>query len=367
MINLRDGYSPYLIRWTEQDDAASIGSEDGSTDRVYAPSMDSADSKALDDRVDVDIISCFNLSDESGLDVEDSVDEFLKQSLSETRSIGGDDEKLEEDMRSLSISKMNHSLKTLKEENTPKTKSSALTLSVADHHHLETRGDTVSMKEYRSLQNELAKWQSAATRWQSMANLQDEQSATMRRRESKYKQKIRDQQLEVMSLTKRLRQRDFDLEQNVKALKEREQEVEGLMNEYEAMISELIGYKESNEYRRKNSYCDGTLWKFSGDGMNNVKFNRAPKLKYVMFVPTKRRLYHSDSVHDDAETKLVNVTYVSHQNGEIERLLPPKFRGRWIKIIGEKRIVLFAAKDKQDADRWYDTIRNSLQNFAEND
>jgi len=76
MINLRDGYSPYLIRWTEQDDAASIGSEDGSTDRVYAPSMDSADSKALDDRVDVDIISCFNLSDESGLDVEDSVDEF---------------------------------------------------------------------------------------------------------------------------------------------------------------------------------------------------------------------------------------------------------------------------------------------------
>merc|ERR1711933_24169 len=123
----------------------------------------------------------------------------------------------------------------------------------------------------------------------------------------------------------------------------------------------------TNEMRKKNSYCDGTLWKFIGDGMNNVKFNKAPRLKYVMYVPTKRKLYYSDSAQDDAETKLVNVTHITHKNKDIMMNLPDKYKNTWIKIIGENRIVLFVAKDKDDADRWYITIKNSLQQYYNDD
>merc|ERR1712062_7517 len=81
MINLRDGYTPYLIRWTDdhldQQDTLSVSDQ-------YAPSMSSADSKC-NEQVDVDIVSCFNMSDEA-VSV-DSIDELLKQSLSDTEVI----------------------------------------------------------------------------------------------------------------------------------------------------------------------------------------------------------------------------------------------------------------------------------------
>ena len=65
----------------------------------------------------------------------------------------------------------------------------------------------------------------------------------------------------------------------------------------------------------------------------------------VFYAPTKRRLYYSDSVRDDADAKLVNVTYVSHQNAEIERLLPSKFGGRWIKIIGKSSVCVLCGAE----------------------
>ena len=328
-------------------------------DQLYAPSIDSADSKALDDRVDVDIISCFYMSDGSGVTgnggSEDSIDELLKHSMTDTQSSEVNAQKVStkemEEIVIPTISKMtptaNSDEKTeenieskgnQKERITP-TGYSSNTDTNQSH---KNQKETVSMKEYQSLQQQLAKWKSTAYRWQNMAKLQDAQRDTMQRRESKYKQKIWDQQHKILSLTKRLRQKEYDLGKSMRALKAKENEMERTLSEFEQYqdesartINDLIGYKEKNEYRRTNSYCDGTLWKFTGENMSHMKWNKAPKLKYVMYVPTKRILYHSESVHDDADSKLVNVTYISHQNADIERLLPSKYRGRWIKIIGE--------------------------------
>merc|ERR1712083_130974 len=98
-----------------------------------------------------------------------------------------------------------------------------------------------------------------------------------KQKDAKYKSKIRDQQ--------------YEIDKKVMELKQ-------LESVSDITIQQLLAYKKTNEMRRKNSYIDGTLWKFTGDGMSNVKFNKAPKLKYVMYVPTKRRLYYSDSTMD---------------------------------------------------------------------
>merc|ERR1712228_298379 len=209
--------------------------------------------------------------------------------------------------------------------------------NIEEHDHM------ISLEEHNRLKQDLLKWQSTAQRWQNMANRHEHSHETIeiqtKQKDIKYKQKIRNQQNEILSLQSILKTKQYEIDQ------------------------QLLAYKKTNEMRKKNSYIDGTLWKFAGDGMNNVKFNKAPKLKYVMYVPTKRRLYYSDSTMDDAETKLVNVTDVTHKNEEVMLNLPDKYKRIWIKITGQSRIVLFVAKNKLDADRWYVTIKNSLRDL----
>ena len=221
--------------------------------------------------------------------------------------------------------------------------------------------DMVSMDKYNELKEELKKWQNTAHRWQNMANEHERSHEStqikLQEKEFKYKRKIHDQQKEILKLNKLLKKTECELETKIFELRQ----LESTSN---TTIQQLLTYKISNELRKQNSYIDGTLWKFTGDGMNNVKFNKQPRLKYVMYVPTKRKLYYSDSTHDDAETKLVNVTHItSHKKQENMINLPDKYKNTWIKIIGQNRIVLFVAKNQQDADRWYRTIKNSLQQF----
>ena len=302
----KEGYTPYLTRWHDDDDDGgghalsevservdnlSIVSEDRLFDEHCAPSMDSGDSK-MDDRVDVDIVSCFNMSDDNGAS-EDSMDELLKQSLSEL----SEEDVVQQEVVIPSISKMDshkseQTSSQLTTSTVPQDKMHPV-LSSSNMDHVDSKESValqdqqgmVSLTEYQLLQEQLAKWQSTAYRWQNMVNVQEAQTATMLRRETKYKEKVRDQQLEILALTKRLRQKEYDLGQSIKALKQRESELEHTMSAYEQFqddsaqtINELIGYKERNEYRRKNSYCEGTLWKFKGDGMNKLKA-KAPKLK----------------------------------------------------------------------------------------
>jgi len=223
---------------------------------------------------------------------------------------------------------------------------------------LEAHSRTVSMEEFDAIKKQLTAWQSKAHRWQDLANLHErsheEIEQKLQHKESKYRAKIRDQQNEILTLSKLLKRRETELEAKIIELRQ-------LETTSNLTIQQLLTYKHTNEMRKKNSYIDGTLWKFAGDGMNNIKFNKAPKLKYVMYVPTRKKLYYSDSQHDDAETKLVNVTHITHKNHDIVHHMPDKYKNAWIKIIGQNRIVLFAAQSEQDANRWYETIKNSLQ------
>eukprot|EP00485_Elphidium_margaritaceum_P002043 CAMPEP_0202699530 /NCGR_PEP_ID=MMETSP1385-20130828/12766_1 /ASSEMBLY_ACC=CAM_ASM_000861 /TAXON_ID=933848 /ORGANISM="Elphidium margaritaceum" /LENGTH=744 /DNA_ID=CAMNT_0049356505 /DNA_START=20 /DNA_END=2254 /DNA_ORIENTATION=+ len=226
---------------------------------------------------------------------------------------------------------------------------------------LATREPMIALSEYSEVKEQLLAWQSKAHRWQDMANLHERNHESvemkLQQKETKYKAKIKDQQNEILTLTKLLRKRELELENKIIELRQ----LESASN---MTIQTLITYKETNELRRKNSYIDGTLWKFTGDGMNNIKFNKVPKLKYVMYVPTRRRLYYSDSTQDDADTKLINVTHITHKEAEHNGLmpqLPERYRNVWIKIVGQSRIVLFVAQTQQDCGRWYTTIKNSLQ------
>ena len=198
--------------------------------------------------------------------------------------------------------------------------------------NLEQHKRMVTMQEHNLLKESLMKWQSKAHRWQDMANRHERNHETielkLQQKELKYKAKIRDQQNEILTLTKLLKKRELELENKIIELRQ----LESASN---MTIQELLTYKNTNEMRKKNSYIDGTLWKFTGDGMNNIKFNKAPKLKYVMYVPTRRKLYYSDSAQDDADTKLVNVTHITHRNQDIMSNLSDKYKNTWIKIIGQ--------------------------------
>ena len=197
---------------------------------------------------------------------------------------------------------------------------------------IEQHKRMISLDEHNSLKEQLIKWQSKAHRWQDMANRHERNHETtelkLQQKELKYKSKIRDQQNEISTLNKLLKKRELELEQKIIELRQ----IESASN---MTIQELLTYKNTNEMRKKNSYIDGTLWKFTGDGMNNIKFNKAPKLKYVMYVPTRKKLYYSDSTQDDADTKLVNVTHITHRNQDIMSHLPDKYKNTWIKIIGQ--------------------------------
>eukprot|EP01083_Nonionella_stella_P102613 292024_1 len=393
MIKAQGGYTPYLVRWDEEKMdhlqdmdhlEAAMAIDDESLDYFdddwfehgplstmdsltkVAPYSPEKEAEDMVDRVDIDIESCLDhnsWSKEHAIEHEEEEEEDHVDDTDSMITLKLQKETLVKQRRKAMIASQKERMLHNKRDRMALCAEKTSLIEYNKPNTANRRSDEhermVRMEEYNALKEELLKWQSKANRWQDMANRHERNhehiELKLQQKEVKYRAKIKDQQNEILTLTKIIKQSQMELE-------DQRFELRQLESASNITIQQLIAYRNTNEMRKKNSYIDGTLWKFTGDAMNNIKFNKAPRLKYVMYVPTKRRLYYSDSQNDDADTKLINVTFISHKNHDAIGHLPDKYRDIWIKIIGQNRIVLFVAKNQKDAERWYQTIKNSLQN-----
>ena len=114
--------------------------------------------------------------------------------------------------------------------------------------------------------------------------------------------------------------------------------------------------------KNKNGIIDGLLYKFRGNKLTNIQFDKKYiKTKYVIYLKSKQLLIYCDN--NNKNIKMIKVNSISTYKSNlkcINQKMPYKYKDIWFKIKTNKRIIIFGTKNYNDIKYWFTNINHSL-------